>query len=162
MMKIRLAAALVLMLALAVPLLGKTYKSTYPIACSELWPAVKVVLADAEHYDLKATDDAKMHADYEAKHTAHVTVTGVFTQRTNHVTLVTKGTGCEMQVVSNFSGWGTTTAAISRSASMKPWSSQKTRNPRKPPSPQNLRSPQNPPNRPSPPSPPPRRSSSQP
>ena len=105
MMKIRLAAALVLMLALAVPLLGKTYKSTYPIACGELWPAVKVVLADAEHYDVKATDDAKMHADYEAKHTAHVTVTGVFTQRTNHVTLVAKGTGCEMQVVSNFSGW---------------------------------------------------------
>lgn len=24
----------------------------------------------------------------------------------NHVTLITKGEGCEMDVVSNFSGWG--------------------------------------------------------
>ena len=67
--------------------------------------AVKTVLGDAEHYEVKATDDAKMHADYEAKHAAHVTVTGAILQRTNHVTLVPKGTGCEMQVVSNFSGW---------------------------------------------------------
>jgi hypothetical protein len=66
---------------------------------------VKVVLADSEHYEVKASDDAKMHADYEAKHAAHVTVTGAILQRTNHVTLVPKGTGCEMEVVSNFSGW---------------------------------------------------------
>ena len=104
-MKIRFVGAALVVLLFALPLLGKTYKSTYPIPCSELWPAVKTVLADAQHYEVKATDDAKMHADYEAKHEAHVTVTGVFTQRTNHVTLVAKGTGCEMQVVSNFSGW---------------------------------------------------------
>jgi len=103
-MKIRFVGAALVVLLFALPLLGKTYKSTYPIPCSELWPAVKTVLADAQHYEVKATDDAKMHADYEAKHEAHVTVTGVFTQRTNHVTLVAKGTGCEMQV-SNFSGW---------------------------------------------------------
>jgi len=104
-MKLRFTGAILLTLALALPLLGKTYKSTYPISCSELWPAVKVVLADTEHYEVKASDDAKMHADYEAKHAAHVTVTGAILQRTNHVTLVPKGTGCEMEVVSNFSGW---------------------------------------------------------
>jgi hypothetical protein len=104
-MKIKFAGAILLTLALALPLLGKTYKNTYPISCSELWPAVKVVLADTEHYEVKASDDAKMHADYEAKHAAHVTVTGAILQRTNHVTLVPKGTGCEMEVVSNFSGW---------------------------------------------------------
>ena len=104
-MKIKFVGALLLLLAVALPVAGKTYKSTYPVSCSELWPAVKSVLADAEHYELKANDDAKMKADYEAKHAAHVTVTGVFLQRTNHVTLVPKGTGCEMQVVSNFSGW---------------------------------------------------------
>lgn len=104
-MKIRFVGALLIVSAFAVPLAGKTYKSTYPISCRELWPAVKVVLADAEHYELKATDDAKMHADYEAKHAAHVTLTGAILQRTNHVTLVPKGTGCELQVVSNFSGW---------------------------------------------------------
>ncbi|MGB7844814.1 MAG: hypothetical protein WBL63_04305 [Candidatus Acidiferrum sp.] len=104
-MKIRLVCAVMVCLAFALPMLGKTYKSTYPISCGELWPAVKDVLADAQHYEVKASDNAKMHADYEAKHEAHVTVTGVFLQRTNHVTLVAKGTGCEMQVVSNFSGW---------------------------------------------------------
>lgn len=104
-MKIRFLWMVTLWLAFVVPLYGKTYKSTYPISCSELWPAVKVVLADTEHYEVKASDDGKMHADYEAKHAAHVTVTGAILQRTNHVTLVPKGTGCEMEVVSNFSGW---------------------------------------------------------
>jgi len=104
-MKIRLVGVVLVCLVFALPLLGKTYKSTYPISCKELWPAVKTVLADTQHYEVKASDDAKWHADYEAKHEAHVTVTGAFTQRTNHVTLVAKGTGCEMEVVSNFSGW---------------------------------------------------------
>ncbi len=103
-MKIKFVGAVVVLLAFALPPAGKTYESTYPVSCSELCPAVKSVLADAEHYELKANDDAKMHADYEAKHAAPVTVTGVFRQRTNHVTLVPKGTGCELQVVSNFSG----------------------------------------------------------
>jgi len=38
------------------------------------------------------------------KHTIHVTITESVLQRTNKVTLVPKGTGCEMQVVSNYSG----------------------------------------------------------
>jgi hypothetical protein len=46
-----------------------------------------------------------MTASYNVKHAAHVTVTGAVLQRTNHVTLVSKGTGCEMQVVSNYSGF---------------------------------------------------------
>lgn len=102
MMKFVVAA--LMLLTLAVPAFGKTYKSTYPDPCSELWPAVKDTLSDAEHYAVKTSDDAQMHAEYDAKHAAHVTISGAILQRTNKVTLVPKGTGCEMQVVSNWSG----------------------------------------------------------
>jgi len=95
-----------LMLILALPAFGKTYKTTYPVPCSDLWPAVKDTLNNPDNnYEVKANDEAQMHAEYDVKHAAHVTVTGVFTQRTNKVTLVPKGNVCEMQVVSNFSGW---------------------------------------------------------
>ena len=91
---------------LALPSFGKTYKSTYPIACGELWPAVQNTLSNPDNnYEVKVQDDGQMHAEYDVKHAAHVTITGVFTQRTNKVTLVPKGAVCEMQVVSNYSGW---------------------------------------------------------
>jgi beta-mannanase len=51
-------------------------------------------------------DDAKTTAEYQPKHSVHVDITGTVLQRMNHVTLVPKGTGCEMEVVSNWSGWG--------------------------------------------------------
>jgi len=96
-----------MLLAVALPAFAKTYKSQYPVACGELWNAVKDTLANPDNnYDVKASDDTSMHADYDVKHAAHVTVTGVFLQRQNHVTLVPKGdAACEMQVISNFSGW---------------------------------------------------------
>jgi hypothetical protein len=48
---------------------------------------------------------AQPHADYEVKHAAHVNISGTVLQRTNHVTLVSKASGCEIQVVSNYSRW---------------------------------------------------------
>jgi len=91
---------------LVLPALGKTYKTTYPVACGELWGAVRDTLNNPEHhYDVKESDDAKMTAPYDVKHEAHVTITGAILQRTNRVTLVPQGAVCEMQVVSNFSGW---------------------------------------------------------
>ena len=92
-------------LALALPAFGKTYKSTYPVPCSELWGAVKDALSNPENYSVVESDDTKMTASYNVKHSAHVNVSGAILQRTNHVTLVPNGTGCEMQVVSNYSGW---------------------------------------------------------
>ena len=89
----------------AVPALGKTYKSTYPDPCSEVWSAVKDTLSNPDNYNVTASDDAKMTADYDPKHAAHVNVSGALLQRKNHVTLVSQGTGCQMQVVSNYSGW---------------------------------------------------------
>ena len=95
----------VMSLILAVPTFGKTYKSTYPVACSQVWDAVKDTLNNAENYTVVTTDDKQMTAAYDVKHSAHVNVAGALLQRTNKVTLVSNGTGCEMQVVSNYSGW---------------------------------------------------------
>jgi hypothetical protein len=105
MAKTRLLFLALMSLALALPAFGKTYKSTYPVPCSEVWGAVKDTLSNPENYAVAESDDTKMTASYNVKHSVHVNVTGAVLQRTNHVTLVSKGKGCEMQVVSNFSGW---------------------------------------------------------
>jgi hypothetical protein len=92
-------------IALALPAVGMTYKSNYPVACGELWAAVKDILSNPENYSVQTSDDTQMTAAYDVKHAAHVNVSGAILQRTNHVKLVTKGTGCELQVGSNYSGW---------------------------------------------------------
>jgi hypothetical protein len=102
---LRSVVVVLISVIVALPAFGKTYKSTYPDSCTQLWPAVKEVLSDPNNYNVTASDDAKMHADYDAKHAAHVNISGALLQRKNHVTLVPEGTGCEMQVVSNYSGW---------------------------------------------------------
>jgi hypothetical protein len=105
MAKRELLSVVLMSLALALPAVGKTYKSTYPVPCSVVWGAVKETLSNPDNYAVVESDDTKMTASYNVKHAAHVNITGAILQRTNRVTLVTKGTGCEMQVVSNFSGW---------------------------------------------------------
>jgi hypothetical protein len=106
MMKPRLVVVALMFLAFALPAFGKTYKNSYSVPCSQLWPAVKDTLSDPDHYKVGDTDDTQMHASYDVKHSVHADISGTVLQRTNHVTLVSKGTGCEMQVVSNWSGWG--------------------------------------------------------
>jgi hypothetical protein len=102
----RLAALAFVWFALIHPAFAKTYKTTYPVACTDLWAAVKDTLNNpANNYEVAASDDAQMHADYDVKHAAHVTITGGILQRQNHVTLLANGATCQMQVVSNFSGW---------------------------------------------------------
>jgi hypothetical protein len=106
MVKGKLVIVTFLSLALALPVFGKTYKSTYPVPCNEVWAAVRDTLSNPENnYSVEGSDDTRMTADYDVKHAAHVTITGAILQRTNKVTLVPQGTACEMQVVSNFSGW---------------------------------------------------------
>lgn len=92
-------------LIVALPLFGKTHKNTYPNACSEVWIAVKDTLSNPDNYTIVKSDDGMMSAFYDVKHSVHVTITGALTQRTNQVLLVAKGTGCEMQVTSNYSGF---------------------------------------------------------
>jgi hypothetical protein len=105
MIKTRIVAVAFLSLVLALPSLGKTYKSTYPIPCSEVWRAVNDTLSNPENYNVVESNDAEMTASYQVKHSVHVNITGAILQRTNHVTLVSNGQACEMRVVSNFSGW---------------------------------------------------------
>lgn len=101
----RLGIAVLLWFVVALPMFGKTYKTTYPVSCAEVWPAVQETLSVPENYDVVEKDAAKMTAKYDVKHSAHVNISGAMLQRQNKVTLVPKGTACEMQVVSNYSGW---------------------------------------------------------
>ena len=94
-----------LLLLLALPALGRTTKNTYSVPCNDLWPAVKEALSNPDNYSVISSDDAKWTASYDVKHTVHTNISGALLQRTNKVTLVTQGTGCQMQVVSNYSGW---------------------------------------------------------
>jgi hypothetical protein len=78
-MKIRFAAAAMLALFLVQPAFGagnKTYKTTYPVSCSELWGAVKVALANPDNYKDVSSDEEKMTADYNVKHSIHWSVIG--------------------------------------------------------------------------------------
>jgi hypothetical protein len=105
MMKTRLAVVALMSLALALPAVGKTYKSTYPVPCGEVWGAVKDTLSNPENYKVAESDDAKMTASYHVKHSVHASISGAALQRTNHINLIPKGAVCEMHVVSNFSGF---------------------------------------------------------
>jgi hypothetical protein len=106
-MKMRLVVVALLALALAMPAFGagnKTYKTTYPVPCSELWGAVKVALGNPDNYKDVQSDDDKMTADYNVKHSIHWSVIGAVNQGKNHVSLAPMGTTCEMSVVSMYSG----------------------------------------------------------
>ena len=102
---LRVAVAVLLLPLFALPVPGKSHKVTYPNACSEVWAAVKDTLGNAENYTIKITDESRMTVSYSVKHSAHVTVTGALRQRPNTVSLTSQGTGCEMEVQSNYSGF---------------------------------------------------------
>ena len=105
MTKIRFVVVALLSLIFTLPAAGKTYKNLYPDACSVVWSAVKDTLSNPENCSVVESDDAKMTTSYDVKHAAHVNLSGAALQRTNQVTLLSQGTGCQMQVVSNYSGW---------------------------------------------------------
>jgi len=108
MMKTRLVFVALLSLAVALPAFGvgnKTYKTTYPVPCSEVWGAVKVALGNPDNYKDVQSDDDKMAAVYNVKHSVHVSITGAVNQGKNSVALLQVGATCEMSVVSMFSGF---------------------------------------------------------
>jgi hypothetical protein len=102
---LRFVVAALLLSTLALPAFGKTHSVTYPNACSEVWSAVKDTLGNVANYTIKLTDESKMTVSYSVKHAAHVTVTGALRQRPNTVSLRPQGTGCGMEVKSNYSGF---------------------------------------------------------
>jgi len=106
-MKIRLVVVAMLVLFLVQPAFSagnKTYKTTYPVPCSELWGAVKVALGNPDNYKDVSSDEGKMAADYNVKHSIHWSVIGAVNQGKNRVSLAPTGTTCEMSVVSMYSG----------------------------------------------------------
>jgi len=103
-MKMRIAALTLFSLSFALPALGMTYKSAYPVPCNEVWSGVKNTLRNPDNYTVKENDDAKMHASCELKHSAYGNISEALLQRTNR-SRFPKGTGCAMQVVWNHSGW---------------------------------------------------------
>jgi hypothetical protein len=102
---VRFATVAFILSVFALPAFSGTHKQTYPNACSDVWKAVKNILGDSENYTVKITDDARMAATYDVKHAAHVSITGALRQRPNTVSLSSKGTGCVMEVQSNYSGF---------------------------------------------------------
>jgi hypothetical protein len=106
-MKTRFVFIALLSLALALPVFGagnKTYKNTYPVPCSELWRAVKVALSNPDNYKDVQSDEDKMTASYNVKHSVHWSVIGAINQGKNQVSLLPIDTKCEMSVVSMYSG----------------------------------------------------------
>jgi len=97
------------MLALALPAFAvgnKTYTNTYPVPCTELWGAVKAALGNPDNYKDVQSDDEKMSAEYNVKHSIHWSVVGAVNQGKNHVSLLPIGTTgtCQMSVISMYSG----------------------------------------------------------
>lgn len=103
----KFAVVALMSLAVAMPAFGagnKTYKTTYPVPCSEVWGAVKVALGNPDNYKDVQSDEDKMTADYNVKHSIHMSVIGAVNQGKNRVSLLPTGTTCEMSVVSMYSG----------------------------------------------------------
>ena len=92
----RFVVLALLSLTLALPAFGNTHKDTYPVPCSELWPAVKDTLKSSGNYGIIAADDNAMTASYTVGYSVR--------RGSNSVALHPQGTGCEMQVESAFRG----------------------------------------------------------
>ena len=107
MMKTRLVFVALLSLALALPAFAagnKSYNYTYPISCSNLWNAVKLALSNPDNYKDVVSDEDKMTAEYNVKHSIHWSVSGAINQGKNKINLVPVGTSCQMSVMSMYSG----------------------------------------------------------
>ena len=48
----------------AMPLLAETYKQTYPMPCSDLWPAVKATVRNSGYYGIIFLDSNEMIASF--------------------------------------------------------------------------------------------------
>lgn len=85
-------------LTLAVPAFSKTHTDLYPVACSELWPAVKDTLRNSGKYGIIGIDNTEMTASYNIGG-------GLGGKRINSLVLNPKGaSSCELQTQTAFSG----------------------------------------------------------
>jgi hypothetical protein len=93
----RLMTAVLVLLIAASPSFAKTHKDEYTVSCNVLWSAVKDTLRNSGKYGILSISDSEMVASFN--------IGGAFGKRSNSVVLNTKGTGCEMQLQSAYSGW---------------------------------------------------------
>jgi len=85
-------------MALVMPAYGKTHSDIYPVACSELWPAVKDTLRNSGKYGIIGIDNSEMTASYNIGG-------GLGGKRINSIVLNSKGaSSCELQTQTAFSG----------------------------------------------------------
>jgi len=89
-----------MLLAIAIPVFGKTHSDLFPVACSELWPAVKDTLRNLGKYGIIGIDNNEMTASYNIGG-------GLAGKRINSVVLNSKGaSSCELQTQTAYSGLG--------------------------------------------------------
>ncbi|HUI84817.1 MAG TPA: hypothetical protein VL240_11360 [Candidatus Binatia bacterium] len=92
----RSAVVALISLIVAVPAFGKTHNDTYSVPCSQLWDAVQETVKNSGYYTPVVLDNAQM--------TSAFNISGAIHSRTISVRLEPKGTNCEMQTQTSFSG----------------------------------------------------------
>ncbi|MGB0065589.1 MAG: hypothetical protein WBP85_14195 [Terracidiphilus sp.] len=89
--------AFVLVTVFAVPAVASTHKEDFDVSCPVLWQAVRDVVRNSGKYGIISINSEEMTASYN--------IGGNLTgKRINTVILDPKGTGCQMQVQSAYSG----------------------------------------------------------
>jgi hypothetical protein len=89
--------AVILMTFCALPAMAKTHKDDYSIPCATLWKAVHDVVRNSGKYGIISINAEELTASYN--------IGGNLTgKRINTDVLNEKGTGCEMQVQTAYSG----------------------------------------------------------
>jgi hypothetical protein len=94
----RITGIVLVSLALAAPVFGKTHRDMFNVSCSVLWPAVKDTLKNSGKYGVLGIDNEEMTASFN--------IGGALGgKRTNSVVLNSKGENtCEMQIQTAYSG----------------------------------------------------------
>ena len=78
---------------------AKTHKELFETSCNELWPAVKDTLRNSGKYGIIGIDNGEMTASYN--------IGGNLTgKRINSLVLNARGSACELQIQTSFSGLG--------------------------------------------------------
>jgi hypothetical protein len=89
--------ALLSWIALAAPAFAKTHKDDYAVPCTKLWKAVKDTLRNSGKYGIVGVSDEEMTASY-------IIGGGLGGKRINSLVLNPKGSGCELQDQTAYSG----------------------------------------------------------
>jgi hypothetical protein len=97
-MKRTIRTLLAVLALCATSAIGKTHKDLFPVPCNRLWPAVKDTLRNSGKYGIIGIDNAEMTASYIIGGT-------LGGKRINSVVLNARGSDCELQTQTAFSGY---------------------------------------------------------